>query len=173
LVFGIRTDSRDHGAMKILSAAVVAILIAGQPLLAFAQQTPPPDKEDPPMAYGPKLHTTPEEQAAAMRAVAERNKREWQKDPARRKLAPRRPTRQQPIAMPPTPTTTSGYTPMPVPNPSAGVTPVVPSRPVPVECFGATCIRADGVATPPAVGTTSVDATGRQCVQNGNFVQCF
>ena len=159
--------------MKILSAACVAILFAGQPLLALAQQTPPPDKLDPPLVYGPKLHTTPEEQAAAMRAVAERNKREAQKDPARRKRAPRRPTRQQFIPMAPSPTTTSGYTPMPVPIPGPGVTPVVPSRPVPVECFGASCIRADGGVTPAPVGNTSVDAGGRQCVQNGNFVQCF
>lgn len=159
--------------MNLLSASCFAILIAGQPLAALAQQTPPPDKKDPPLVYAPKLHTTPEEEAAAMRAVAERNKREAQKDPVRRKLAPRRPTRQQPITMPPSPSSTSGYTPMPVPIPGAGVTPVVPSRPVPVECIGATCIRADGGVTPPPVGSASVDASGRQCVRNGNFVQCF
>jgi hypothetical protein len=159
--------------MKILSAALATILFAAPPLAALAQSTPPPEKLDPPLSYGPKLHTTQEEQAAAMRAVAERNKREAQKDPARRKLAPRRPTRQQPIPMPPSPYSTSGYVPAPVPAPSAGVTPVVPSRPVPVECFGATCVRADGVPMPPPVGNTTVDADGRQCVKNGNFVQCF
>lgn len=164
--------------MNTLHAALIAILVAGQPLGAFAQvaqqhATPPPEKKDPPLAYGPKLHETPEQQAAAMRAVAERNKREAQKDPARRKLAPRRPTRQAVITMPPSPSATSGYVPMPVPMPHPGVTPIVPSPPAPVTCIGATCTGAGSLPLPPPVGNTTIDAHGRQCVQNGNFVQCF
>ncbi|HEY1044648.1 MAG TPA: hypothetical protein VGE60_12370 [Telluria sp.] len=159
--------------MKISRLALVAILAAAQPLAALAQQTPPPDKKDPPLVYGPKLHNSPEQEAAAMRAVAERNRKAWQDNPATRKLAPRRPTRQDIITMPPSPYSTSGYVPMPVPAPSVGVTPIVPSPPVPVDCIGATCLRAGGLPLPPPVGHTTIDANGRQCVQNGNFVQCF
>lgn len=164
--------------MNILSVTLIACLVAAQPLTAFAQaaqgqRTPPPEKKDPPLVYGPKLHSTPEEQAAAMRAVAERNKREAQKDPARRKLAPRRPTRQTLITMPPSASSTPAYVPMPVPAPLPGVTPIVPSPPVPVTCIGATCVRPGGVPLPPPVGNTTIDGNGRQCVQNGNFVQCF
>lgn len=167
--------------MKTLSAALIALLMAVQPLAALAQESRAPQKpvagQDVPPPYGPSLYDTPSQEAGAMKAAAKRA--EEKQAAARRKaepnlkLGPRRPTRQAIITMPPSAYDTSGYRPMPVPIPGPGVTPIVPSRPMPVECFGNTCIRADGALQPPPIGTTSVDATGRTCTQNGNFVQCY
>lgn len=154
-------------------ALMLAALLVTQPLLAYAQQDKTPAKEGEAPSYGPRLYSTPEEELAALRAFAARQKEAAKQGDAQRKLAQRRPTRLQ---VPPPPTSsyeTSGYRPLPVPIPGHGVNPVVPSTPMPVNCVGATCVRADGVPLQPPVGNTSIDANGRTCHQHGNFVQCF
>lgn len=155
-------------------ALMLAALLASQPLLVHAQQDKAPAKPgEAPPAYGPRLYSTPEQELAALRAFAARQKEAEKQEGPKRKLAQRRPTRLQVPPPPPPSYETSGYRPLPVPIPGPGVTPVVPSTPMPVHCVGATCIRADGVPLQPPVGNTSIDAAGRTCHQHGNFVQCF
>lgn len=171
---GAAPESRDHIAMNKPLALMLAALLASQPQLVHAQQDKAPAKtSEAPPAYGPKLYATPEEELAALRAFAARQKEAAKQDGPKRKLAQRRPTRLQVPPPPPPSQETSGYRPLPVPIPGPGVTPVVPSTPMPVHCVGATCIRADGVPLQAPVGNTSIDAAGRTCHQHGNFVQCF
>lgn len=161
-------------AMNQSLALMLASLLATQPLLVHAQQDKAPAKpSEAPPSYGPKLYSTPEEELAALRAFAARQKEAAKQGGAKRQLAQRRPTRLQVPPPPPSSYETSGYRPLPVPIPGPGVTPVVPSTPMPVTCVGATCTRADGVPLQPPVGNTTIDATGRTCHQHGNFVQCF
>lgn len=160
--------------MDRLCALTLAMLVAAQPVAALAQAAA---KQDVPPPYGPRLYATPAEEAEAMRAAALRAEEKQaaarrQAEPGKR-LAPRRPTRQHVIEMPPSAYSTSGYRQMPVPIPGPGVTPIVPSRPVPVDCIGNACISADGVLVPPPIGSTTITPAGRTCTQIGNFLQCY
>lgn len=174
-MIGAARKSRDHMAMNRPLFLLLAALLATQPPLVHARQDKAPAKQsEAPPSYGPKLYSTPEEELAALRAFAARQKEAASRQEGqKRKLAPRRPTRLQVPSPPPSSDETSDYRPLPVPIPGPGVTPVVPSTPIPVHCVGATCIRADGVPLQPPVGNTSIDAAGRTCHQHGNFVQCF
>ena len=173
-MIGAASESRDHIAMNKSLALMLASLLAAQPLLVHAQQDKPPAKQnEAPPSYGPRLYSTPEEELAALRAFAARQKEAAQQGGAKRQLAQRRPTRLQVPPPPPSSYETSGYRPLPVSIPGPGVTPVAPSTPMPVTCVGATCTRADGVPLQAPVGNTSIDAAGRTCHHNGNFVQCF